>query len=163
MSTTGAGFVKLPATPTAVVTSVTAAQADSIASTLGGSRVDKVVVDLGKSGYAKNGAVWTSLSGTTTKTVSLADTTLTASGYAGDTAFSGYFQLVFRNDGAQTVGVAPAAGGSALSLPFSSMNIAASASHVLTLATSVSCPTSACKIDLNPASGGSVVISIGGA
>lgn len=164
MATTGKGFIKITSSGAPALLAVPAGVADSTASNLGGTRVDKLLVDLGQSaGYAKNGAVRLTLSGTTTKTVDLTNTTTTAQSYDGDTAFASFSQLIFYNDGASAVTVAVGASNGA-SLPLSgTITIAPGAKHVLTFASPVTVDSTHKNIDVTPTSGGSFVLLVGGA
>lgn len=138
------------------------------------TRCDRVHVDLGQAilptgdtgGFAKNGAIRLTLSGTTPKTIDLTDLTSGADSYAGDTTFASFSTLTLFNDGAAAVtfapgGSNPASVGLAGTTP--TLSVGAGVKHSLNYASPVTVSGSAKNITITPTSGGSFILCVGGA
>ncbi len=161
MATTKSGFLKYTRGGVTSIVAVAAAAIDAVKNALGATRVDLLTVNLATASYAKEGGVRLAFSGTTPQTLSLLLTS-TAASYDGDTTLASLGQIKFLNDGATSITVAPGAS-NGLSLPFSSLTVAAGAEHVFTFATPLTVDGTHKNLDLTPASGGSLVVTFGGA
>ena len=118
-------------------------------------------------GYAKNGAVYLALSGTTPQTVSLQNTTTNSpAGTAGDTAFATVNVVRVKNLGASAVTVAP--GGSnpspipAFTGTTPTVSIPAGSEILFHSAAGATISTAA-NLTFTPAASGSLLVTIGGA
>lgn len=175
MATTGVNFCKL--TNAALVGSTV--QAAASMATLNGTsaaqlnaasnvdRADYLLSDLSVAGYAKNGAIRQTYSGTTPKNIDLTDLTSNAASYAGDTTFASFNTLVLYNDGAADVTFAPGGSNPAsvgLAGTSPTLTIPAGKKVVLNYATAGVTVDSTHKIiTITPTSGGSLILSVGGA
>jgi hypothetical protein len=162
VATTSSGFLKITEGSVSFLKTVAAGSVQSVGSAIGGAtRLDYQLVDLGRAGYAKNGAVRIVLSGTTLETIDLTNTATGTDSQAGDTVFAKFAQLQFYNDGAAAVTVEPGASNGA-SLPFTALTIAAGDRHVVTFTAAVTIDSTHKTVDITPTSGGSLIICIGG-
>ena len=142
---------------------------DAIQAVNGGNsvRLDYVLTDFSTAGFALSGACRLTLSGTTTKTITLVDLTSATAASAGDTVFAKFMTLVAYNDGAADVTIAPGASNPAsigLAGTSPTLTIPAGKFVVLNYATAgVTIDSTHKTIDVTPTSGGSFVLVVGGA
>lgn len=174
MSTTNSGFVQIT-TAALVGATVQAAgaivalnpdNAKEIVNGGGGTRLDKLVSDLATAGYAKNGAATVSLNGTTPVTVSLADLTSNTAKSAGDTSFATWNSLLFTNNGASDLTIAPAGSNPAtiqLAGTTPTLTVAAGSSVLLQSVAGVTVDSTHKSITITPAATGTASFAVGGA
>jgi len=127
---------------------------------------DKVSQDLSTMGLAKNGGNRLSLSGTTPVNIDLTDLTANAASSAGDTSFASFVNLTLYNDGAAAVTVAPGASNPAsigLSGTSPTLTVNPGCACVLNYGSPVTVDSTHKIITVTPTSGGSFVLSVGGA
>lgn len=161
MATTKTRFYKYTTGGQTVILPVAAGQGDTVGSALSATRLDYARVDAGADNYAKHAAIRLTLVSTTAQHPDLTNTAAIGA-YGGDSSFASVSQIKFLNDGAQALTIAPGAS-NGLTLPFSSLTIAAGDEYVYTFATPVVVDGTHKVIDVTPTSGGSLVITIGGA
>lgn len=140
--------------------------ANQLAASGYGTRVDRAVSDLATDGYAKNGCIDVSLSGTTPKTVDLTDLTSQAASNAGDTGFDLWNKLVFANLSSGNMTVAPGSSNPAsifLGGTSPTMTVAANSSNTLMSLAGVTVDSTHKTITITPTVTGHLVISVGGA
>lgn len=195
MATTGSNFIEV-ATTTLKGSAVTTApyietmgpkEASAIETGSGGSAVDKVEVNLaltavptvgtphltndyyGKvlGGYAKNGCILLSLSGTTAQSIDFTDLTVnTPAGTAGDTTFATVSCLVYRNLGTTDLTLAPGASNPANAPKFSgttpTITIPAGSVFVWHSNAPVTIDSTHKVNTITPTAGGTLAVSVGG-
>jgi hypothetical protein len=173
VATTLANFVKMTAAQLVGATVQAAGQlvalngsnAAKVAAGAGGTVVDKLAVDFSTDALAKHGAARFTFSGTTPKNMDLTDLTSASASSAGDTTFATISQLVFYNDGAADITVAPGGSNPAsigLAGTTPTLNVPAGKSVAIPYAAAVVDGTHK-VILMTPTAGGSLVVSVGGA
>jgi hypothetical protein len=164
MSTTNKNFVVETASNPVSAVAVSPTFAGQLVSNQQGEIVDVVNVNLASGGYAKNGMVYLTLTGTTP--VSLDLTALGSNTvYAGDVAFANWNQLVFNNTGAQDLVVSPnVSNGARLLLGGTSPTITVPAGSAVTLESvaNVVIDSTHKSITITPTAGGSMAVCVGG-
>lgn len=165
MATTAKNFVLETASNPIAMIAAAAGFARNIVANAAGVIVDTVTIDMSADNYAKHGGVYLTLSGTTPVTIDL-----TALGsntvYAGDTSFATWNQIVFYNNGAQDLTVAPAgSNGARLQLNGTSPTITVAAGSYVTLQSVAGLAVDSTHkgITVTPTSGGTIAICVAGA
>ncbi len=130
-----------------------------------GAPIDYQVFDLKAAGYAKNGAVLLSLSGTTPQTIDFIDTTTnTPADYAGDTVFATISQFIFVNHSAGAVVITVGASNGLVFLAGTTPSYTVPAGGVAVLSYAAKVIDSSHKtLTFTPASTGLFSVAMGGA
>lgn len=161
MPTTKSGFIEFTTGGAVVFVAVPAGKIDGIAAAFTSTRLDKILVDLSKSSYAKNGGVRLTLSGATPQSIDLTNTTATGA-YSGDTSFAAVGTLILVNDGAQPVTVTPG-GTNGARLPFATITLYPGDQFPFVFATPEVVDSTHKVLVATPTVGGSLVVLVGGA
>jgi hypothetical protein len=161
MSTTNSGFIRATISGAVQLVAAPGQEIGRVAAALAGTRIDQLLVDLAKQGYALNGTVRLALSGTTPQSIDLTSLTTGAQSYAGDVTFAKFGQLIAYNDGAAAVAVAPAASNGA-SVPFSGITLQPGDDHIFKIANPVTVDGTHKMITVTPTAGGSFILLVGG-